>query len=62
MSLACTPTDNAAMKAIIGWTKAELFMNLHAVGENIQQEADDYVFFINQCPAYSRLYDATTVP
>lgn len=29
MSRAGTPTDNAAMEAINGWIKAEIFMNFH---------------------------------
>ena len=57
MSRAGTPTDNAAMEAINGWIKAELFMDLHVVGENVQQEVDDYItFFNNQRPAYSLGY------
>lgn len=58
MSRAGTPTDNAAMETIIGWIKAELFMNFHvtSVG-NIDQEVDTYVVFLNeQCPVYSLNY------
>ena len=57
MSRAGTPTDNAAMEAINDWIKAELFMDLHVVGENVQQEVDDYIVFFNsQRPAYSLGY------
>lgn len=58
MSRAGTPTDNAAMEAINGWIKAELFMDLHVTGEKpIQQEIDDYIAFFNeQRPAYSLGY------
>ena len=57
MSRAGTPTDNAAMEAINGWIKAELFMDMHVVGENVQQEVDNYIaFFNNQRPAYSLGY------
>lgn len=57
MSRAGTPTDNAAMEAINGWIKAELFMDLHVVGDNVQQEVDDYIVFFNkQRPAYSLGY------
>ena len=39
MSRAGTPTDNAAMEAINGWIKAELFMDLHVTGEKpVQNE------------------------
>ena len=55
MSRAGTPTDNAAMEAINGWIKAELFMDLHVTGAKpIQQEIDEYIVFFNeQRPAYS---------
>lgn len=57
MSRAGTPTDNAAMEAINGWIKAELFMDLHVVGEDVQQEVDNYIAFFNeQRPAYSLGY------
>ena len=58
MSHAGTPTDNAAMEAINGWIKAELFMDFHVTGEeNIDQEVDAYVVFFNeQRPAYSLNY------
>lgn len=58
MSRAGTPTDNAAMEAINGWIKAELFTDLH-VTENgdIAQEISDYILFFNeQRPAYSLNY------
>ena len=58
MSRAGTPTDNAAMEAINGWIKAELFMDFHVTGEKpIKQEIDEYITFFNeQRPAYSLGY------
>ena len=58
MSRAGTPTDNAAMEAINGWIKAELFMDLHVTGERpVQDEVDEYIVFFNeQRPAYSLNY------
>ena len=58
MSRAGTPTDNAAMEAINGWIKAELFMDLHVTGTKpIPQEIDEYIVFFNeQRPAYSLGY------
>lgn len=58
MSRAGTPTDNAAMEAINGWIKAELFMDLHVTGERpVECEIDDYIFFFNELrPAYSLNY------
>lgn len=58
MSRAGTPTDNAAMEAINGWIKAEMFMDLHITGEKpVKQEVDDYITFFNeQRPAYSLNY------
>ncbi len=58
MSRAGTPTDNAAMEAINGWIKAELFMDLHVTGDkSVQDEVDDYIVFFNeQRPAYSLNY------
>lgn len=58
MSRAGTPTDNAAMEAINGWIKAELFMDLHVTGEKpIESEIDDYIVFFNELrPAYSLNY------
>jgi transposase InsO family protein len=58
MSRAGTPTDNAAMEAINGWIKAELFMDFHVTGnECIEQEIHDYIIFFNeQRPAYSLNY------
>ena len=57
-SLAGTPTDNAAMEAINGWIKAELFMDIHVTGDKpVQNEIDDYILFFNeQRPAYSLKY------
>ena len=58
MSRAGTPTDNAAMEAINGWLKAEMFMDMHITGERpVKQEIDDYIVFFNeQRPAYSLGY------
>ena len=58
MSRAGTPTDNAAMEAINGWIKAELFMDLHVTGEEpVESQIDDYIIFFNeQRPAYSLNY------
>lgn len=58
MSRAGTPTDNAAMEAINGWIKAELFTDLHVTGARpVEEEIDDYVVFFNeQRPAYSLGY------
>ena len=58
MSRAGTPTDNAAMEAINGWVKAELFMDLHVTGDRpVQEEVDDYIVFFNELrPAYALHY------
>ena len=58
MSRAGTPTDNAAMEAINGWIKAELFMDLHVTGDkSVESEIDDYIVFFNELrPAYSLNY------
>ena len=58
MSRAGTPTDNAAMEAIIGWVKAEMFTDFHVTGEKpIEEEVDDYIVFFNEeRPAYSLGY------
>lgn len=58
MSRAGTPTDNAAMEAINGWMKAELFMDLHVTGDRpVQKEVDEYIVFFNeQRPAYALSY------
>ena len=58
MSRAGTPTDNAAMEAINGWIKAELFDDLHITNnENIEHEVADYIVFFNEeRPAYSLNY------
>lgn len=58
MSRAGTPTDNAAMEAINGWVKTELFMDFHVTGtESVEQEIDDYVVFFNeQRQAYALNY------
>lgn len=58
MSRAGTPTDNAAMEAINGWVKAEMFMDFHVSGNGpVEQEIADYVTFFNeQRPAYALNY------
>ncbi len=58
MSRAGKPTDNAAMEAINGWIKAELFMDFHITGERpVEDEIDEYIHFFNeQRPAYSLNY------
>ena len=58
MSMAGTPTDNAAMESINGGIKAELFTDLHVTGERpVQEEVDKYIRFFNeQRPAYSLGY------
>ena len=57
MSRSGTPTDNAAMEAINGWMKAELFMDFHIAGKNVRQEIEDYILFFNtQRPAHALNY------
>ncbi len=58
MSRAGTPTDNAAMEAINGWIKAELFTDFHVTGDrDVAAEVDEYIVFFNeQRPAYSLNY------
>ena len=58
MSRVGTPTDNAAMEAINGWIKAELFTDFHITGERpVSQEIDEYIHFFNEeRPAYSLNY------
>ena len=58
MSRAGTPTDNAAMEAINGWIKAELFTDLHLTSnEDIRDEVERYIRFYNEeRPAYSLNY------
>ena len=58
MSRAGTPTDNAAMEAINGWIKSEIFTDLHITSnDNIEQEVKDYIMFFNEeRPAYSLNY------
>ncbi len=58
MSRAGTPTDNAAMEAINGWIKAEIFNDFHLTGtENIRDEVERYIVFFNEeRPAYSLNY------
>ena len=52
------PTDNAAMEAINGWVKAELFTDFHVTDNNkIKQEIAEYItFFYEQRPAYPLSY------
>ena len=58
MSRAGTPTDNAAMEAINGWIKTEMFMDFHITSnENIETEVAKYIVFFNEeRPAYSLNY------
>lgn len=58
MSRAGTPTDNAAMEAINGWMKAEMFNDFHITdNENIEHEIANYIMFFNEeRPAYSLNY------
>ncbi len=58
MSRAGTPTDNAAMEAINGWIKAEMFSDLHITSnESIDREIAKYIVFFNEeRPAYSLNY------
>lgn len=58
MSRAGTPTDNAAMEAINGWIKAELFMDFHVTDpDNVEKQVDEYIRFFNEeRPAYSLSY------
>ena len=46
MSRAGTPTDNAAMEAINGWIKAELFTDFHVTGDrDVEEEVDSILSF-----------------
>lgn len=58
MSRAGTPTDNAAMEAINGWIKAELFTDFHITSpENVPTQVSDYIRFFNEeRPAYALGY------
>ena len=58
MSRAGTPTYNAAMEAINGWIKTEMFTDLHITSnENIENEIKEYITFFNEeRPAYSLNY------
>ena len=58
MSRAGTPTDNAAMEAINGWIKAEMFMDFHITGDRpVLEEVDEYIVFFNESrPAYALNY------
>ena len=58
MSRVGTPTDNAAMEAINGWIKSEIFMDLHVTGKrSVKKEIADYIVFFNeQRPSYTLNY------
>ena len=58
MSRAGTPTDNAAMEAINGWVKEEMFMDFHITSkQRIQDQIKEYIKFFNEKrPAYSLNY------
>ena len=58
MSRAGTPTDNAAMEAINGWLKSELFTDFHVTSkESIEREIEEYIKFFNEeRPAYALGY------
>ena len=58
MSRAGTPTDNAAMEAINGWIKAEIFSDLHLTSnDTIEKDIANYIVFFNEeRPAYSLSY------
>ena len=58
MSRAGTPTDNAAMEAINGWIKEEIFNDFHVTSnENIERDVAKYIAFYNEeRPAYSLNY------
>ena len=57
MTRAGTPTDNAAMEAINGWIKAEIFNDFHLTGTgNIRDEVERYIVFFNEeRPAYLQI-------
>lgn len=58
MSRAGTPTDNAAMEAINGWIKTEIFNDFHVTGNgDVREEVKKYIKFFNEeRPAYSLNY------
>ena len=58
MSRAGTPTDNAAMEAINGWVKAELFTDLHITSaDDVPRQVAEYIRFFNEeRPAYALGY------
>lgn len=58
MSRPGTPTDNAAMEAINGWIKTELFTDFHVSGsKSVAEEVQDYIKFFNEeRPAYTLNY------
>ncbi len=56
MSRPGTPTDNAAMEAINGWMKAEMFIDLHVTGdEPVEKQVDEYIRFFNEERQHMRL-------
>jgi transposase InsO family protein len=58
MSRAGTPTDNAAMEAINGWVKEELFNDFRIKeSDDVRQTVEDYIIFFNEKrPAYALNY------
>ena len=58
MSRAGTPTDNAAMEAINGWVKDELFIDFKiSDSDNPVKTIDEYIVFFNEKrPAYALSY------
>lgn len=58
MSRAGTPTDNAAMEAINGWIKEELFLDFKIQDQDdIRKSIEDYIHFFNyERPAYALNY------
>lgn len=58
MSRVGTPTDNAAMEAINGWMKEELFMDFRISDkDDVPKSIDEYIHFFNhERPAYALEY------
>lgn len=58
MSRAGTPTDNAAMEAINGWVKDELFIDFHiSESDDPVKTVEEYIVFYNEKrPAYALNY------
>ncbi len=63
MSRAGTPTDNAAMEAINGWIKAELFTDLHVTDNGILLRKSLTIFFslMNSAGILAELSDAQAI-